>query len=91
MSFDSGGGRVGLRGRRRRCSAGGDGQVLQAVVLRHGDGETEAACLEGSGGVSSLFFDVEAGVALAVDHRRPALTEGDGSDIRQDRGVAPHA
>ena len=51
----------------------------------------EAAGLEGAGGVGSLFLDVEAGVALAVEHGRPAFAEGDGGDVGQDAGVAPHA
>ena len=71
----SGGGGVGCE-----CSGGvacgGDGEVLEAVVLRHGDGEAEAAGLEGAGGVGSFFLDVEAGVALAVEHRASSLRRG---------------
>ena len=87
---DSGGGGVGGE-RSGGVACGGDGEVLEAVVLRHGDGEAEAAGLEGAGGVGAFFLDVEAGVALAVEHGRPALAEGDGRDVGQDVGVAPHA
>ena len=65
--------------------------MLQAVVFGHGDGEAEAAGLEGAGRVRSLFLDVKARVALAVEHRRPAFAEGDGGYVGQDAGVAPHA
>jgi hypothetical protein len=65
--------------------------MLEAVVLGHGDGEAESASFEGAGGVGSFFFDVEAGVALAVEHRGPAFAEGDWGYVRQDAGVAPHA
>src|ERR1700733_5164671 len=65
--------------------------MLEAVVLCHRDGEAEAAGLEGASGVRSLFLDVQARVALAVEHRRPACAEGDRGDVGQDIGVAPHA
>src|SRR5580704_15540530 len=65
--------------------------MLKAIVLRHRDGHAEAAGFEGTGGVSSLFLDVEAGVALAMKHRRPAFAEGDWGHVGQDAGVAPHA
>src|SRR6185369_9781689 len=41
-------------------------------------------------GVRAFFLDVEAGVALAVQHGRPAFTECYGGDVGQDAGVAPH-
>ena len=65
--------------------------MLEAVVTGHGDGESEAAGFEAAGGVGSFFFDVEAGVALAVEERRPAFAEGDGLNARQDCAVAPHS
>jgi len=65
--------------------------MLEAEMFRHGDGEAEAAGFEGASGVGSFFLDVEAGVALAVEERRPAFAEGDGGYVGQDAGVAPHA
>jgi hypothetical protein len=65
--------------------------MLETVVFRHGDGQAEAAGFEGAGGVRTFFFDVEAGVALAVEHGRPAFAESDGSYVGQDAGIAPHA
>ena len=87
---DAGGGGVGGESS-GGVACGGNGEMLEAVVLRHRDGEAEAAGFEGAGGVGSLFLDVEAGVALAVEHRRPAFAEGDGGDVGEDAGVAPHA
>ncbi len=72
VGLDIGGGGVGGEGS-GGVACGGDGEVLEAVVLRHGDGEAEAAGLEGAGGVGSLFLDVEAGVALAVQHGASSL------------------
>ncbi len=65
--------------------------MLEAVVFGHGDGEAQATCFEGSGRIGSFFFNVEAGVAFAVEHGRPALAEGDGVYVGQHAGVAPHA
>ena len=65
--------------------------MLKAVVFGHGDGEAEAAGLEGAGGIRAFFLDVEAGVALAVEHWGPALTEGNRGCVGQDAGIAPHA
>jgi hypothetical protein len=60
-------------------------------VFRHGNGEAEAAGFEAAGRVCSLFFDVEAGVALAVEHRGPAFAERDGGYVGEDVRIAPHA
>ena len=79
---DAGGGGVGSE-RAGGVACTGDGEVLEAVVFGHGDGEAEAAGLEGAGGVGSLLLDVEAGVPLAVEHRGPAFAEGDGRYVGQ--------
>ena len=77
VGFDAGGGGVGGEGS-GGVAGGGNGEVLEAVMLGHGDGEAEAAGFEGAGGVGALFLDEEAGVALAVEHGSPAFAEGDG-------------
>ncbi len=83
MGGHAGGGSVG--GERTGCVAcAGDGKVLETVVSGHGDGEAQAAGFEGAGGVGSLLLDIEAGVALAVEHGRPALAEGDRGGVGQD-------
>jgi len=60
-------------------------------VFGHGDGEAEAASLEGAGGVGSLFLDEEAGIALAVEEGSPAFAQSNGGYVGEDAGVAPHA
>ena len=80
---DAGGGGVGGEGSGGVACAG-DGEVLEAVVFGHGDGEAEAAGFEGAGGVGAFFLDVKAGVALAVEHGRPAFAEGDGGHVGED-------
>ena len=90
VSLESGGRGVGGEG----CSGvacAGDGDVLEAVVLRHADGERDAASGAAAGGVCALVLEVEAGVALAEEERRAALAEGDERDVGQDAGVAPDA
>ena len=84
VRVDAGGGGVGGEGS-GGVAGGGDGEVLEAVVFRHGDGEAEAAGFEGAGGVGAFFLDEEAGVALAVEHGRPAFAEGDGSRRQEGR------
>ncbi len=87
---DASSGRVG-RERSGSVACAGDGEMALAIVFGHGDGEAEAAGLEGACGVGALFLDVEARVTLAVDHGGPAFAERDWGYIRQDTGVAPHA
>ena len=72
---DAGGGGVGCEGSGGVACAG-DGKVLEAIVFGHGDGEAEAAGFECAGGVGSLLFDIEAGVALAVNEGSPTFAEG---------------
>ena len=90
VSGNSSGGRVGGE-RTGGVASAGDGKMLKTIVLRHGDGEAEAACFEGAGGVRTLFLDVEAGIAFAVEQGGPTFAEGDGGYVRQNAGIAPHA
>jgi len=90
MGGDAGGGGVGGQGS-GRVSSGGDSQVLEAIVLRHGHCHAEAAGFEGAGGIGALFLDVEAGVASGSNHGGPALAQGDGGYVGKDILVAPHA
>ncbi len=90
VGFDAGGSGVG--GERACGVAGGrDGELLQSVMAGHGDGQREAARLEGAGGVGAFFFEIHVAVAAAVEHGRPALAEGDGLDVGQHGAIAPHA
>jgi hypothetical protein len=57
----------------------------------HGDSQGKPARLEGAGGIGALLFEMNALVAPAAEHRRPAFTEGDRLNIRQDGAVTPHA
>ena len=79
MGFDASGCGVGGDGS-SSVSGGGDSDLLDAVMAGHGDGEGEAAGLEGAGGIGAFFFEKDVGVAAAGEHGRPAFAESDGLD-----------
>ena len=60
MGLDAGGGGVGGEGA-GGVAGGGHGEVLEAVVPGHGDGQGEAAGLEGAGGIGALFLEERSG------------------------------
>jgi hypothetical protein len=89
VGLDSRGGGVGGEGA-GGVAGGGRGELLQSIMASHGDGHGHAAGFEAAGGIVGFFFNVEAGIAAAGKHGRPALAEGDGGGVGEDIGVAPH-
>jgi hypothetical protein len=90
VGFNAGGCGVGGDGS-TGVACGGDGDFLDAVVAGHGDGEGQAAGLEGAGGVGAFLLEEDVRVAAAGEHGGPALAEGYGVDRRKNGLVAPHA
>ena len=89
VGFDARSGGVGGEGA-GGVAGGGCGELLQSIMAGHGDGHGHAAGFEAAGGIVGFFFNVEAGIAAAGKHGRPAFAEGDGVGVGEDIGVTPH-
>jgi len=54
-------------------------------------GEPESARFKRAGGIRAFFLQKGRGMALARQHGGPTFAERDGSHVRQNGPVAPHA
>src|SRR5258708_13874668 len=60
-------------------------------MASHAHAKRQAARLEAPGGVGAFFLYINTRIAAAVQHGRPAFTQGDRRHIRQNAAIAPKA
>src|ERR1700741_2381283 len=60
-------------------------------MARHADAESETSGFEAAGRVSTFLFYINAGIAAAAQHWRPAFSKADRLNIGQDAAIAPEA